>query len=138
MSRCNSPIPDTMVSLLSGSCHTRKVGSSLVNLPRPLKKLSASFLVAGVIDIEMTGSGTKIDSFGKQQKENPVMSFQGLLSNPRSKSIGLLLDSIFHNFRKRPLTIDSFWFPFRINVSPLAHSTPNSAAMSPACTSLTS
>ena len=48
--------------MTSSSQETRNVGSSLVNLWIALAKLSPSFLLFGLIDNEITESGTKIDS----------------------------------------------------------------------------
>ena len=43
--------------------HNLNVGSSLVNLAMPFEKLSISPFFTGLMDMEMTGSGTNMDSW---------------------------------------------------------------------------
>lgn len=62
MSKWSSPIPDIIVSRLSGLKLMSKVGSSLVKRAMPLEKLSKSFWLIGRMDMEITGSGTNMDS----------------------------------------------------------------------------
>ena len=53
-------MPEMIVSPLSESVCTRKVGSSLVNRPSALPKF-LSFFVFGFSESDTTGSGTNID-----------------------------------------------------------------------------
>ena len=61
MSRCNSPIPSMIVSLVSSSTWVRKVGSSFVKRFRALDMFICDLLSLGAIASEMTGSGTNIE-----------------------------------------------------------------------------
>ena len=62
MSRCSSPMPAMIVSLVSGSVKRLKVGSSFASLASASDSLSRSPRDAGRIDIEMTVGGNCIDS----------------------------------------------------------------------------
>ena len=62
MSKCNSPIPETIVCPESSSVLTWKVGSSSANLAKAIPSLSTSAWVFGSIAIPITGSGKSIDS----------------------------------------------------------------------------
>ncbi len=62
ISKCNSPIPEIIVSPVSKSPLILKVGSSSPNLLRAKAIFSWSTFVFGSILIEITGSGKKIFS----------------------------------------------------------------------------
>ena len=53
-------MPAMIVSPVSGSVETRKVGSSFMNRLRALAMRSWSALLAGVMDRLITGSATKM------------------------------------------------------------------------------
>ena len=54
-------MPEMIVSLVSGSTWTRKVGSSLVKRLSALLMLSCALLFRGMMASEMTGAGTYIE-----------------------------------------------------------------------------
>ena len=62
ISKCNSPIPEMIVCIVSWSVWTLKVGSSSVSFANETDKFSWSFLVWASTETEITGSGKSIDS----------------------------------------------------------------------------
>ncbi len=75
-SKCNSPIPEIIVSPVSGSPDTRNVGSSSAKRCNAIPIFSWSAFVFGSTRAEITGSGksifSRINGFSGSQSVSPV------------------------------------------------------------------
>ena len=153
-SRCSSPMPEMMVSLLSGSRCTRKVGSWRWKRLMALLNCSRSLEFFGRIDSEITGSGTNLVGCKKRREEKRREERGGGGRQGERESVCVCVSARVRvpcsscNFHMRYTysnahtrkwadtymdSMVSFWLP-SVNVSPDEHSRPNIAQISPACT----
>ena len=97
MSRCNSPIPEIIVSPVSLFVYLRKVGSSSASLFKAVFILSWSALVFGSTATEITGSGntifSRIISLSSEQIVSPVVVFLNPIAAAISPAYTSLISS---------------------------------------------
>ena len=121
-SKCNSPMPEIIVSPVSGSPATRKVGSSSESFRRATPIFSWSAFVLGSTRTDMTGSGKVMDSriigWSSSESVSPVVELFKPTSPPMPPGNTSLTSSRWLACRRRILPMRSFTplFGFRTYV----------------------